>query len=514
MKINGSSLTIHGVIDVARNAEKVELEENAIARIEESRQWVENAIADKKVIYGITTGFGSFKSKTIDGDQVQALQVNLVRSHAVGVGAPLPEDAVRAAILIRVNSLIKGYSGVRREVIDLLIGLLNNNIYPYVPAQGSVGSSGDLAPLCHIMLVLLGEGECLVNGERVPSQQELDRAGLTPVTLEAKEGLALSNGTSVQTAVGALAVHDAAQVINTADIAAALSVQVLMGSRIPFNEHISRVRGQVGQQDAAKNIHALLEHSEIMDSHEDCDRVQDSYALRCTPQVHGAVRDAFSYAAQVVSRELNAATDNPLIFVDEDSAFSGGNFHGEPIAIAMDTLSIAVSEAGNIAERRIAKMVDPATSEGLPAFLTNPEEAGTNSGFMIPQYTAAALVSENKVLAHPASVDSIPTSANQEDHVSMGTIAARQAWDITKNVRNVLAIELMTSCQAYEFRKPAQLSAPAAAVYDAVRESVEPVERDRVMYTDMETIAKMISDNRIIDAAEKGAPLAAPITLE
>lgn len=505
--LNGNDLTLSDVIDVARHGREVTLSTEAIERIEKAARWIDKAVSEEQVIYGITTGFGQFKNKAISPEHVAQLQVNLVRSHACGVGAPLRKDQVRASILVRINSLIKGYSGVRREVIEALLSFLNKDLYPYVPSKGSVGSSGDLAPLCHIMLVLLGEGECIdQHQQRVPSIDMLKQKGITPITLQAKEGLALSNGTSVQTGIAALALYDAGVLIDHADFIAALSVEVLMGSKYAFNSRIHLARNQTGQIHSAQNIASLLEESPIIDSHKDCNRVQDSYSLRCIAQIHGAIRDNFTYARSVVERELNAATDNPLVFPDDNLVLSGGNFHGEPIAIALDSAAIGISELGNISERRIAKMVDPATNEGLPAFLTHRDQAGLNSGLMIPQYTAAALVSENKVLAHPASVDSIPTSANQEDHVSMGTIAARKCADIVENVKQILAIELFNATQAYEFRKPAELSVLTGHLYQLVRKHVEAVKEDRIYYKDFEVLSNLIDSQDCLSLIKQEVP--------
>lgn len=500
--LDGNSLTIEDLVKVSRfKALKISLSDSAVQNLTASRNWVEKAIHERKIVYGITTGFGSFKSRVIPQELTEELQENLVRSHACGVGEPFAEEVVRATILIRINSLIKGYSGVRREVIDFLIAILNEQIYPFVPEQGSVGSSGDLSPLCHIMLLLLGEGECLQNGKRVPTAQILAEKNIKPLRLQAKEGLALSNGTSVQTAVAALAVYDAGNLIDTADIAASISVQVLMGSEIPFTDAIHRVRNQIGQRESANNIRWLLTGSEIVHSHQGCSRVQDAYSLRCTPQVHGAVRDGFTYAKLVIERELNAATDNPLIFPEFDAAYSGGNFHGEPIGIAMDAMGIAIAEIANLSERRTARLVDPTMNEGLPAFLIPGEMGGVNSGLMIAQYTAAALVSENKVLAHPASVDSIPTSANQEDHVSMGTIAARKCRSIVRNVREVLAIELLCATQAVEFRRPLKLSAQTEKIYEIIRQNVPAITRDRALYLDIEKVSGIIAREEMLKVA-------------
>jgi histidine ammonia-lyase len=500
IKLNGNSLSIKDVVAVARSGARVILSDEAKKNIKKSRIWVEKAVLENKVMYGITTGFGAFKTIAINEDQTSELQLNLIRSHASGVGEAFPLDICRAIMLLRINSLAKGYSGVRLLVVEKLIELLNKNVYPYIPSQGSVGSSGDLAPLCHMALVLLGEGECWQDGKRVPSIQVLKNKNIKPITLSSKEGLGLSNGTNVQTAVLSLATYDAGILIQSADIIASLSVEVLMGSNIPFREQISRVREQLGQIKCAKNIWNILKDSPLIKSHKDCDRVQDAYSLRCIPQVHGAVRDTYDHVVSVVVRELNAATDNPLIFVDDDKFFSGGNFHGEPIAIVSDMLKIAICELGNISERRIAKMVDSANNEGLPAFLVDKKLGGLHSGLMIPQYTAASLVSENKVLAHPASVDSIPTSANQEDHVSMGTIAARQVAMIVENVRNVLAIELLNNTQAYEFRKGiAKLSKVTGKLYNEVRKIVPVIFADRAFYKDIALLAEMIQSESVVD---------------
>lgn len=490
LHLDGRSLTLHDLFRVARSSStEVKLDQSAIAEMQKSRAWVDNAITNKKVIYGVTTGFGSFKNKFIESDKVDELQLNIIRSHASGVGESLREDQVRAAMLLRANSLAAGHSGIRVEVVEKLLELLNKKVYPFVPSQGSVGSSGDLAPLCHIMLILLGEGECIENNIRIPTSDIFKEKNISPISLSAKEGLALSNGTNVQTAVLALAAYEAHFLLEMTDLIAALSVEVLFGSDKPFEKNLNEVRRQKGQIETAEKIRSILKDSPTIGSHRDCDRVQDSYSLRCIPQVHGACRDTIAHVIKVVEREINAITDNPIIFPDEDYAVSGGNFHGEPIAQVADFLKIALAELSNISERRIAKMVDSNTSEGLPPFLIDGENAGLHSGLMIPQYTAAALVSESKVLAHPASVDSIPTSANQEDHVSMGTIAARQAAAILQNTKNVLAIELLNNTQAYEFRKPLKLSSKTGELYDEIRKFIPPIDKDRPFYLDIEKIA-------------------------
>lgn len=453
-------------------------------------------------MYGITTGFGQFKNVTISPEQTEQLQLNLIRSHATGVGEPFSEEVVRASILVRINSLLQGHSGVRPVVVQALASLLNERIYPFVPCQGSVGSSGDLAPLCHITLTILGEGEVLHEGKRCPSRRILEEKGITPIRLLAKEGLALSNGTSVQTGIAALVVYDASRAAKLFDIACGMSLEALMGSVKASDPRVHALRPHRGQAESAENIRRLTFDSEIIRSHEHCDRVQDSYSLRCAPQVHGASRNAITHVASVVACELNSVTDNPLLFPMDEQAISAGHFHGEPIAQVMDYLKIAVTEFANISERRIAKLVDPSQSEGLPAFLIPGRQAGLSSGFMIPQYVAAALVSENKVLSHPASVDSIPTSANQEDHVSMGTIAARQAMFCLQNTYHVLAIEFLCAAQGLDFRKPLKPGIGTRAAHRMIRASVSFLDQDRVLYPDIECIRALMKET-LLDEVER-----------
>ena len=477
-------LTVEEIAQVARNSRiKVGLTTTAKRKTLKARAVVEGALREKKVIYGITTGFGNFKNKTIDIKSVEDLQRNLIRSHSTGVGEPLTAEQVRAVMIVRLNSLSQGFSGVRLELIELIKEILNKNIVPYVPSQGSVGSSGDLAPLSHIGLVLMGEGRAWYGGKLMSGARALQSAGIKPLTFGAKEGLAFTNGTSVMTGIAALIVNDTKKLLNVADMGCALTAEAICAVSDAFDPRIHKVRSHIGQIESAKNIRDFIAGSKLIDSERD--RIQDSYSLRCAPQVHGAVREAFSYVSSVVDREINAVTDNPLVFPDDGEVLSGGNFHGEPVAIAMDTLGIALSELANISERRIAKLIDPATNEGLPAFLIHPEKAGLHSGLMITQYTAAALVSENKVLAHPASVDSIPTSANQEDHVSMGTIAARKAVKILENVENVLAIEFLTACQGIDFRDQTKLGVCTKKAYKTVRRIVPFVSDDRELATDI-----------------------------
>jgi histidine ammonia-lyase len=495
--LNGESLSLEEVMRVARRRERVQMADLARAKLEASRAFVDRLVAEGRPTYGVTTGFGQFKNVAISASQTEQLQANLIRSHATGVGEALPEDAVRASILVRINSLLRGYSGVRPVVIERLIALLNHDVYPYVPSQGSVGSSGDLAPLSHIVLVLMGEGEVIENGARRLTLDVLRAKGMDTLSLLSKEGLALNNGTAVQTGIGTLAVWDAIQLAKVFDIAYAMSLEALMGSVRASDPRVHALRPHPGQITVAANTRLLCAGSAIMESHKNCGRVQDAYSLRCAPQVHGASRDTITYVASVVSRELNSVTDNPLIFADDAEAISAGHFHGEPIAQVMDFLKIGVSELANISERRIARLVDPALSEGLPAFLIPTEQAGLSSGFMIPQYVAAALVSENKVLAHPASVDSIPTSANQEDHVSMGTIAARQAAQIVANARHVAAIELLCAAQALDFRAPLTPGRGVAAAHKAVRAVVPFMSEDRILYTDIEALETIVPDTLV-----------------
>ncbi|MBU6450759.1 MAG: histidine ammonia-lyase [Cyanobacteria bacterium REEB67] len=448
LALDGHSLTLAEVEAVARGRMSVSLSPAAQAQIDHSRSIVDHFLEKRTVVYGITTGFGKFKDVFIPPEQTEQLQRNFLASHACGVGPAFDQATTRAITLLRANALAKGFSGIRREVVDLLTALLNSGVHPIIPEQGSVGASGDLAPLAHLALVLTGEGQAVYKGQTMSGRQALEKAGLQPVVLKAKEGLALTNGTQVMAALGCLTVMEAERLAKVADIIGAMSLEAQLGSCKAFSPLIHNVRPHPGQQKSARNLIRLLEESELMESHKDCPMVQDAYSLRCMPQVHGASRQAFQHAREVLEIEINSATDNPLVF--EGEVISGGNFHGQPLALIMDYLSIALAELANISERRTERLVNPALSNGLPPFLTN--DGGLNSGLMIAQYTAAALVSENKSLAHPASVDSIPTSANQEDHVSMGTIGARKARNILINVRRVLAIELLCAAQGLDLR--------------------------------------------------------------
>ncbi len=499
IEIDGSSLTIDDVVRVSFNSAKVALAAETLPKVRQSREFVERILKENRVVYGITTGVGELASTFINPAQSETLQRNLVRSHAASVGEPLEEETVRGVILLRANALAKGFSGVREEVIQFLLDLLNHEICPFIPCQGSVGASGDLSPLAHLALVVIGEGECLVEGKRIPSRNALDNVGMKPLTLKAKEGLALINGTQVMCSIGCLAIHRAKRVMRNAQIAGAMSLEALKGTAKAFDPRIHSVRPHPGQIRIAANMLRLVEKSAIIASHEDCDKVQDAYTLRCIPQVYGAILDTIDYASGVISTEINTANDNPLVFADTEEVISGGNFHGEPLAFAMDYLGIAMSEIGNISERTIDRLVNPHLS-GLPPFLV--AKKGLNSGFMVSQYTAAALVSENKVFATPSSVDSIPTSAGQEDHVSMGTTAARHAEKIIENVQNVLAIEMLSAAQGMDFHDESPGLGTAAA-HKLIRKHIPHTKDDRIMYKEIEAIHKLVVSGIIVHEVEQ-----------
>jgi histidine ammonia-lyase len=497
--VDGESLTIEDVVQVARYNEPVILHESAIPRIKRSRAVVETAIKEGKIIYGVNTGFGDLAHVSINKEDLARLQVNLIRSHSAGVGPPFSNEVVRGMMLLRANALVKGYSGVRVEVIETLIEMINKDVVPVIPQQGSVGSSGDLAPLAHMALVLIGEGEAYQSGKIADGREALRKAGIKPLVLQAKEGVALINGTQPMSAIGSLTIYDALRLIHDASIASSMSLEALRGTRMASDERIHAIRPHEGQTDVASAQRKILLDSEINLSHVDCGKVQDAYSLRCIPQVLGASLDAIRYAYSVLETEINSATDNPLVFGDEGDVISGGNFHGQPVALAMDFLGIAISEIASISERRINRLVNPHLSE-LPAFLTT--EGGLESGMMIAQYTAAALVSENKVLAHPASVDSIPTSADQEDHVSMGTIAARKAASILENAKNVVAIEYMCACQGIDYLAPLKPSEPLKAAYSTIRNVVTKLEDDRPLSPDIVKIRELMKSGDIIASVE------------
>jgi histidine ammonia-lyase len=468
-----------------------------------ARAVVDEIVATNKLAYAITTGVGKLSDVRIAGDQIRELQVNLVRSHAVGVGEPLSAAETRAMMLLRANSLAKGFSGVRAAVIDTLCEMLNRGVTPYVPSQGSVGASGDLAPLAHLALALIGEGGCFdAAGARVPSADALKKAQIKPLVLEAKETISLINGTQAMLAVGTLALLAAETLVDSADVLGGLCCDALKGTDAAFDERIHKARPHRGQMKTAANLRKMLEGSPIRESHRECGRVQDAYSLRCIPQVHGAVRDTLAHCREVFEIEANSAVDNPLVFITDAKNFkgdviSGGNFHGEPLAFALDFLGIALSALAGISERRIERLVNPALSEGLPPFLAH--GAGLNSGFMMAQVTAAALVSENKVLAHPASVDSITTSGNKEDYVSMGMTAANKLRRIVENTRNVLAIEAMAVAQAIDFLAPLKTSKRGQAAHSAIRSVCPTVDKDRVMYKDFAKLAELIASGRVAE---------------
>ncbi len=498
IKINGNTLTIEDVVKVARFYEKVEIDESCIKYINRSSDIVKEYIDEKKVVYGITTGFGNFANIVIPPEHVRELQKNLLMSHASGIGPYIEDDQVRAMMLLRLNALVKGYSGIRYKVLDRLLFFLNANILPLVPKKGSVGASGDLVPLAHMSLPLIGLGKVKYKDKIYDSGDLLKELQMEPLVLEAKEGLALINGTQMMSAVGVLNLYDSYILAKTADIAVSTSIEALKGTDKPFDPRIHELRPHNGQRQVAQNILRMLQDSEILESHRNCSKVQDAYSLRCSPQVHGATRDTLDFVRRVLTTEINSVTDNPIVFPDTKESISCGNFHGQPVALALDYLGIAVAELANISERRVERLVDPALSN-LPPFLT--KEGGLNSGYMISQYAAAALVSENKVLAHPASVDSIPTSANQEDHVSMGTIAAFKGAEIVNNVRNVLSVELMCAVQGLDFinEKPGK---GVKVVYDTVRKYIPSLTHDRVLAYDLQTMQKLIKEELLIKEVE------------
>ena len=497
---NNKDISILDVVKVARGHEKVSLSDSAKQAIAKSRTFVEKIFDENEVVYGISTGFGEFSKITINGNDRERLQRNLILSHCVGVGDLFSPDVVRGIMLLRVNSLARGYSGIRLIAVEKLIELLGKNIIPAVPQKGSVGASGDLAPLSHVAAVLLGEGFVLEGGKPVPAAPVLKKANFEPIELAAKEGLALINGTQAMTSVAALVCYDAMHLMKLADIAAGLSLEALRGTRKAFDLRIAAIRRHHGQALCAENILKLTEKSSIMESHECCEKVQDAYSLRCASQVHGASRDALRRVEETLSIEMNAVTDNPIVMADTGEIISAGNFHGQPVALVMDYFKTALAEIGNISERRINRLVDPHLS-GLPAFLTN--EGGVNSGLMIAQYTAASLVSENKVLVHPASADSIPTSANQEDHVSMGTIAARQAREILENVRYVLSVELMAAAQGIDFLEGIFPGKGTNAAHKHIRSLVPHLGEDRILSPDIEAIYGAIVDESLVAQVEK-----------
>ena len=498
VRIDGTNLTIPLVKNIATGGTDVQLAESVVALVRAGRELVEQTVTAGHQIYGVTTGFGRLKSVMIDPKDAIALQRNLVLSHCTGVGEPLPEDATRASMLLRAHSLARGYSGVRLEVIDLLLDMLNRRVSPIIPSKGSVGASGDLAPLAHMALVLIGEGDAMFEGERMKGAEALRAARLQPLTLSYKEGLALINGTQIMTGIGALTAYRADIACKAADIAGAMSLEAFLGTAAAFDERLNALRPHPGQARVAANMRQLLRNSGVLASHADCERVQDPYSFRCIPVVHGAVRDAMHAVENTLVIEMNSVTDNPIVIPEDGSFLLGGNFHGEPVALIMDYLSMALTELGSIAERRIYKLLEG--EEGLPPFLS--EGHGLHSGYMLAQYTAAALVSENKTLSYPASVDSIPTSAGQEDHVSMGTISARQCEQVVGNLENVIAIELLEAAQALDFRAPLAYGQGTAVGHRMVRERVPHLREDRNLSEDIATIRELVASGDLVRAVE------------
>lgn len=499
LMLDGASLDIKDFISVTRGMRPVELTEAAKVKVNRAREMVDRYVAENRIEYGINTGFGEFSKVMISQKDTKELQRNLIVSHACGVGNSLDEDIVRGVMLLRVNALSIGFSGIRLSTIQVLVDMLNKGVHPIIPEKGSLGASGDLAPLSHMVLVMLGLGEAIYRGVRMPGKEAMEKAGIETIVLTAKEGLALINGTQVMTSVGAHTIADGINLYKTAIVACGLSVEALQGITDAFEPMIHVIRRQEGQIKAAEALLKTLKGNRNTTRQGEL-RMQDAYALRCAPQVHGASHDCLKYVKGKVELEMNAVTDNPIILVDEDRVISGGNFHGEPMAQVFDYLKIGLAELGNICERRIERMVNPTLSNGLPAFLV--DNGGLNSGFMVVQYSAASLVSENKVLAHPASVDSISSSANQEDHVSMGTISARQAREIQFNVGRIIAMELLSACQAIDLRGDKGLGEGSQIAYDAVREVVTFMERDRVMNIDIEKVITLVESGEISKKVE------------
>ncbi|OGU35534.1 MAG: histidine ammonia-lyase [Ignavibacteria bacterium GWB2_35_6b] len=511
LKIDGQSLTLEQIEYFINENPIVSLTNDAKKKVNIARALVDKWVATDKIIYGVTTGFGEFANVKISREKLEKLQENLIVSHSTGVGENLPPHIVKIMMLLRVNALARGHSGIRLSTLELLIEMINKNIIPVIPSQGSVGSSGDLAPLSHLVLAMIGKGKVQLiknindenahNTKIISASAGLKKHNLKPVKLAAKEGLALINGTQMMTAFAAFICVNAKKLVKLADTSAALSHEALRATDRAYDKRLHELRPFKGQLDSAENILKLISNSEIRKSHLDNDpRVQDSYSTRCIPQIHGASRDAIDYVCSRVEIELNSVNDNPLIFPEQGDHLEGGNFHGQPMALAMDFMAIALSELANVAERRIERMVNGSLSM-LPRFLT--KEGGLNSGLMIAQYTAAALVSENKVLAHPASVDSIPTSANQEDHNSMGSISARKCFQILKNVQTVIAIEFMTAAQGVEFLKPLKCGKGTDAAYKTIRKSVPPLKNDRIIYTDIQKILELLKSGELLKEIEK-----------
>ncbi|QRO01797.1 histidine ammonia-lyase [Archangium violaceum] len=493
--IDGDTLRLEEILQVAHNEVIVELSPEAQACVRASRELVDRVAAGDTPSYGINTGFGTLAEVRIDKKDLRELQRNLILSHAAGVGAPMPIPEARALLLLRCNVLAKGFSGIRLETLQLALDMLNKDVVPVVPERGSVGASGDLAPLAHLALVFIGEGEAFYQGHRMPARQALERAGLTPVVLEAKEGLALVNGTQAMCAVGSLLQLRAEMLSLVADIAGSMTLEGLLGSHKPFIPEIQDVRPHEGQKACAAHLRRLLAGSDLVETHINCSKVQDPYSLRCMPQVHGAAREGLAFARRILEVEVNSATDNPLVFVDSGRIVSGGNFHGQPISLAMDVAAMALTQLSSISERRVEQLVNP-TLSNLPPFLA--KNSGLNSGFMIAQVTSAALVAESRVLCHPASVDSIPSSAGREDHVSMGMTAALKGRQVADFTRTCLAIEILVASQALDYRLPVKAGRGPRAAHELVRSRVPTMEKDRELHRDIEAVSQLIDSGELM----------------
>lgn len=500
IQITGQTLTLEELVQVARFRAPVEMAPEARERIRRSRKVIDDFVDREEVVYGVTTGIGKFCEIFINKENCVTLQKNIIITHAAGAGEPFATEVVRGIILLRLNNFAKGFSGIREETVDTMIAMLNKGVHPIIPQKGSLGASGDLAPLSHMVLPIIGLGQAEYEGTVYSGKQAMEKAGIPTIDLYAKEGVALINGTQVMTSVGALALYDALALAKTADIAASLTFEACNGIVTALDEKVHQVRPHKGQLATAKNLRRMLDGSEMTTEQAQI-RVQDPYTLRCVPQIHGATKNALAYIREQVELEMNSVTDNPIIFPDTTQVISGGNFHGQPMALSFDFLGIAAAELADVAERRIERLVNPQLNYGLPGFLV--PDGGLNSGYMILQYTAAALVSENKVLAHPSSVDSIPSSANQEDHVSMGTIGARKARDIVGNVRRVLATELVCAVQAIDLRGKKQLGTGTAAAYDVIRSVVPTMKNDREVYGDVNACEKLLIEGTLVEAVEK-----------
>lgn len=501
IQLTGESLNLDQVWDVAHKNTKVQLSESSKKLIKKSRDYIIGKLKNKEAVYGVNTGFGALSSVKISDENLAELQRNLIRSHCCGIGDPFTKEESRAIMLLRANALSRGHSGVRAEVVEKILEFLNNDIIPVIPQQGSVGASGDLAPLSHLALAIIGEGEVWKDGKAVSVTALLKEKNIQALELQAKEGLSLINGCQVMTAVGLLHLYRARRIAWTMDLAGAMTLEAMLGTRSAFDPLISATRAHPGEAITARNLLRILgKTSPIAESHENCSRVQDAYSLRCMPQVHGAAKDSLRVGLKTLEIEANSSTDNPLVFDEHDKILSCGNFHGEPVAFQLDFMAIAMSAMASISECRIEKLINPSMS-GLPAFLT--KDSGLNSGHMIVQVAAASLVSENKILAHPASVDSIPTSADKEDHVSMGTIAARKFGKIVDNAENVVAMELLSATQALDLLKPLQPAGTVKAACDLIRTKVPYAEKDRIFANDIKAIRGLISDNSLANIIEK-----------